>query len=115
MRVSVTGREIPVYVDIFPEQVMYYIFDEAHYFVSDSLIRSETNFWYHQDFTHGISVFLTATPKPLLSFLTVIFPICSVCMTLHRNDPTTTAPSPTIPILTPATLIMMLTFWSRSD
>ena len=70
MRVSVTGPEIPVYVDIFPEQVMYYIFDEAHYFVSDSLIRCETNFWYHQDFTYGISIFLTATPKPLLSFLT---------------------------------------------
>ena len=49
---------------------MYYIFDEAHYFVSDSLIRSETNFWCHQDFTQGISVFLTATPKPLLCFLT---------------------------------------------
>lgn len=69
MRVSVHIPERYDYKDVHAHEVMYYIFDEAHYFVSDSLIRSETNFWCHQDFTQGISVFLTATPKPLLSFL----------------------------------------------
>ncbi len=69
MRVSVHMPERYEYKDVHAHDVMYYIFDEAHYFVSDSLIRSETNFWCHQDFTQGISVFLTATPKPLLCFL----------------------------------------------
>lgn len=69
MRVSVHRPERYDYKDVHAHEVMYYIFDEAHYFVSDSLIRSETNFWCHQDFTLGISVFLTATPKPLLCFL----------------------------------------------
>lgn len=56
-----------IHVDF--HDVMFYIFDEAHYFISDALIRHETNFWCHQKFDHGISVFLTATPKPLLCFL----------------------------------------------
>lgn len=49
------------------DDILYYIFDEAHYFVSDALINSNTNFWYEKKFQFGISVFLTATPKPLMT------------------------------------------------
>lgn len=70
MRVSVHIPERYDYKDVHAHEVMYYIFDEAHYFVSDALIRNETNFWCQQNFSHGISVFRTATPKPLLCFLT---------------------------------------------
>lgn len=49
------------------DDILYYIFDEAHYFVSDALINSDTNFWYEKKFQYGISVFLTATPKPLMT------------------------------------------------
>lgn len=47
--------------------ILYYIFDEAHYFVNDAAINSGTNFWYEKRFEYGISVFLTATPKPLMA------------------------------------------------
>lgn len=49
------------------EDILYYIFDEAHYFVNDAMINYRTNFWYEKKFRYGISVFLTATPKPLLA------------------------------------------------
>ena len=47
--------------------ILYYVFDEAHYFINDALINNRTNFWLKEKFQYGISVFLTATPKPLLS------------------------------------------------
>lgn len=53
-----------------PEDILYYIFDEAHYFINDAAINSGTNFWYEKKFEHGISVFLTATPKPLMVLFT---------------------------------------------
>ena len=56
-------------IEISAEDVLYYVFDEAHYFVSDAQINSRTNFWYKANFEHGISLFLTATPKPLIAFL----------------------------------------------
>lgn len=52
-----------------PKDIMYYVFDEAHYFISDALINGGTNFWFNSKFDCGISVFLTATPKPLITFL----------------------------------------------
>lgn len=57
------------YEEIKSDEIMYYIFDEAHYFLADSLIRHEGNFWAERDLNHGISVFLTATPKLLHLFL----------------------------------------------
>ena len=48
---------------------MYYVFDEAHYFVQDALFNSSTNYWYDKSYDNGITVFLTATPEPLLCFL----------------------------------------------
>lgn len=50
-----------------PEDILFYIFDEAHYFLNDALINAGTNFWYEKKFEYGISVFLTATPKPLIA------------------------------------------------
>jgi len=51
------------------QNIMYYVFDEAHYFVQDALFNSSTNYWYDKLFDNGITVFLTATPEPLLIFL----------------------------------------------
>lgn len=52
-----------------PKDIMYYIFDEAHYFANDAIFNSGTNFWCADEFKYGTSVFLTATPKPLLALL----------------------------------------------
>ena len=60
---SRTGENIKYQSD----DILYYIFDEAHYFVNDALINVGTNFWYTKKFAYGISVFLTATPKPLIT------------------------------------------------
>ena len=60
---GLTGKEA-VYK---ANDILYYIFDEAHYFVNDAAINSGTNFWYEKRFEYGISVFLTATPKPLMA------------------------------------------------
>lgn len=51
------------------ENIMYHIFDEAHYFVQDALFNSRTNYWKKLQFNMSISVFLTATPEPLCCFL----------------------------------------------
>lgn len=50
-------------------EAAYYIFDEAHYFVCDSLFNQETNYWNNKEFNTGVSIFLTATPEPLLLYL----------------------------------------------
>ncbi len=51
--------------------VMYYVFDEAHYFCSDALFNERVSFWYNAElkFEKSITVFLTATSEPLLLFL----------------------------------------------
>lgn len=51
--------------------VKYYVFDEAHYFISDTLFNSRTNLWAKiVDSKHeGVFVFLTATPEPLFCLL----------------------------------------------
>lgn len=48
-----------------------YCFDEAHYFIEDSIFNINTAFWSKDVITShrsSISVFLTATPAPLLCF-----------------------------------------------
>ena len=57
------------YKHITPVDIMYYVFDEAHYFVQDSLFNSSTNYWYDKSYDNAITVFLTATPEPLFCFL----------------------------------------------
>lgn len=56
-------------VEIKHDEVLYYVFDEAHYFTEDALFNPETNYWDMDIFKNGISVFLTATPEPLRLFL----------------------------------------------
>ena len=53
------------------DDVLYYVFDEAHYFISDALFNPGTNFWFKRPLklNNSISVFITATPEPLYCFL----------------------------------------------
>jgi superfamily II DNA or RNA helicase len=52
-----------------PLDILYYVFDEAHYFVSDAIINAETDKWEKLRYDkRGINVFLTATPEPLFCF-----------------------------------------------
>lgn len=69
MKIILHCPEQSVEKEIMCADIMFYIYDEAHYFISDAQIRYDTNYWYHNNLKHGISVFLTATPKPLLCFL----------------------------------------------
>lgn len=59
-----------------PENVAYYIFDEAHYFLNDSLFNQGTHYWTEkQRFSEiGIKIFITATPEPLFWFLSATIP-----------------------------------------
>lgn len=52
-----------------PEDILYYVFDEAHYFLTDAPFNANTNYWYSKDFSKSITIFLTATPEPLYCFL----------------------------------------------
>ena len=71
MQVQLRAHIADKYERVAPSEIMYYIFDEAHYFLSDSLIRHQGYFWADHDLDHSISVFLTATPKPLHLFLSM--------------------------------------------
>lgn len=55
------------------KDVLYYVFDEAFYFVMDAGFNLDTHHWYDRaDITanrQSISVFLAATPEPLLMYL----------------------------------------------
>lgn len=52
-------------VEICAEDVMFYIYDEAHYFINDAAFNSKTNFWNDDSRFSQISIFITATPEPL--------------------------------------------------
>ena len=60
---------LPLPAELNATDVMYYVFDEAHYFVSDALFNRNTNRWLHQNFSNAVSVYLTATSEPLMWFL----------------------------------------------
>lgn len=69
-------------VSIEPEDILYYVFDECHYFLSDALFNSGTNFWVDvfsnkaiDTIRHGkrINVFLTATPEPFEFFFAAFY------------------------------------------
>ena len=62
-------KQLPEPAKLRKEDILYYIFDEGHYFTSDSLFNVGTNGWLYQDFSHAVSVYLTATPEPLMWFL----------------------------------------------
>ncbi|WP_419015658.1 DEAD/DEAH box helicase family protein [Dysosmobacter sp.] len=69
-------------VSIEPQDILYYVFDECHYFLSDALFNSATNFWTDKfsnkavdTIRHGkrINVFLTATPEPFEFFFAAFY------------------------------------------
>ena len=69
-------------VSIEPQDILYYVFDECHYFLSDALFNSATNFWTDKfsnkavdTIRHGkrIDVFLTATPEPFEFFFAAFY------------------------------------------
>lgn len=68
-RLEVDGK-LPQPVRMTSSDVLYYIFDEAHYLLNDSIFNSGTNFWLGKlRNSTGIKLFLTATPEPLRFFL----------------------------------------------
>ena len=69
-------------VSIEPQDILYYVFDECHYFLSDAFFNSATNFWTDKfsnkavdTIRHGkrINVFLTATPEPFEFFFAAFY------------------------------------------
>ena len=68
-RLEVDGK-LPQPARMTSSDVLYYVFDEAHYLLNDSLFNSGTNFWLGNLRSNtGIKLFLTATPEPLRFFL----------------------------------------------
>lgn len=57
-------------VAIRSRDVLYYVFDEAHYFIADSTYNEKASFWYNQKLKskHSTYVFMTATPESLYLF-----------------------------------------------
>ena len=71
--------KLPQPVRITSSDVLYYVFDEAHYLLNDSLFNSGTNFWLGKlRSSTGIKLFLTATPEPLRFFLAGAHPQVNV-------------------------------------
>lgn len=63
-------HKLPPPIKIMEENILYYVFDEAHYFISDSLFNENIEYWFKVRFSStGINLFLTATPEPFLTFL----------------------------------------------
>lgn len=66
-----TGEKIKLQAD----DILYYVFDEAHYCISDAIINANTNYWLDSSrrdkdkLKKSICVYLTATPEPLYLFL----------------------------------------------
>lgn len=67
------AKEYPYFVvnseRLSPDDILYYVFDEAHYFLADAPFNTNTNYWYDKNFSQSISIFLSATPEPLFCFL----------------------------------------------
>ncbi len=68
------GCEITKYVnDVTEKDVLYYVFDEAHYFLADSCFNDRSDYWFEkidiEQPKNSIKIFLTATPEPLYLFL----------------------------------------------
>lgn len=77
-RLEVDGK-LPQPVRMTSSDVLYYVFDEAHYLLNDSLFNSGTNFWLGKLRSNTcIKLFLTATPEPLRFFLAGAHPQVNV-------------------------------------
>lgn len=69
-----------IYPSIIDSDIAYYVFDESHYFLYDSVFNRNTNFWYEyfrnifksvKD-RKKIFIFLTSTPDELILFLSQV-------------------------------------------
>ncbi len=64
-------------LEVASKDILYYVFDEAHYFVSDASFNNKTNYWVRKKYEivncPAISVFLTATPEPLYLFFMSLY------------------------------------------
>lgn len=67
------GRVIRNAYEVYSDDIMYYIFDEFFYVVADAGVNPNTHYWYDKvnitENQKSISVFLAATPEPLLLYL----------------------------------------------
>lgn len=68
-----TGKIMKNCYEIGSEDILYYVFDEAAYFTVDAAENAYTSYWYTKakevKTRKSISIFLTATPEPLLLYL----------------------------------------------
>lgn len=75
---------IPENKEISAADILYCIFDEAHYILSDSQFNAKSGFWAHANMNSCcINVFLTATPDPLLTALASKFEIHNYIQEIH--------------------------------
>lgn len=67
------GRAIKNTFEVVSNEIMYYIFDESFYIVSDAGVNPNTHYWFDRaritENKNCVSVFLAATPEPLLLYL----------------------------------------------
>lgn len=57
-------------ISINSSNVLYYVFDEGHYMISDACFNEKAYFWYKQELksSHSTYIFMTATPESLYLF-----------------------------------------------
>lgn len=67
------GKAIKERYEVYADEVLYYVFDESFYLVSDAGVNPNTHYWYDKaaitENKKSISVFLAATPEPFLLYL----------------------------------------------
>lgn len=68
-----SGKAIEGSHEVNSDEILYYVFDESFYIVSDAGTNPNTHYWYDKaaitESKNSISVFLAATPEPLLLYL----------------------------------------------
>lgn len=70
---DVENRLIGHEYEVTEDEVLYYVFDESFYMIADAGFNANTHYWYDKkeiwSNQNSISVFLAATPDPLLLYL----------------------------------------------
>lgn len=76
--VDENGKVLEGEWEVREEDVLFYVYDEAFYFVQDASFNVDTHYWYDTakitERKKSISVFLAATPEPLLLYLKFMLP-----------------------------------------
>lgn len=66
------GRVKEYQYEVTEEEVLYYVYDESFYVVADAGFNANTHYWYDKakiwNNRNSISIFLAATPEPLLLY-----------------------------------------------